>query len=85
VTLRSEIYIPNDYTKSTFRTMVAQFDFVIYIEPCLVSTYEASTRVSLIVYNVGQPSLTDGYYDFKESPVCNYPEFVKLTNLPGFV
>ena len=29
--------------------------------------------------------MTDGFYEFDEDPVCNYPETVTLTNLPNFV
>ena len=39
----------------------------------------------MILYNIGEPSLTDGLYVFDEDPVCNYPETVTLTNLPIFV
>ena len=85
VTLRSEIYIPDDYMMTSFTTMRVEYDFIIYIEPCLVSTYEATKKVQVIVYNVGQPDKTDGYYVFDESPVCNYPETVTLRDLPAFV
>ena len=54
------------------------------MEPCLVSTYTATTTVTLIVYNVNQADLTDGFYVFDEYPVCNYPETVTVTNLPAF-
>ena len=41
--------------------------------------------MTVITYNVGAPSLTDGVYEFKEDPVCNYPQSVTLTSLPSFV
>ena len=85
VTLRSEIYIPDDYTKDTYTTMFVEYDFVILIEPCIINTYTATTSVIVIEYNVGAPTLTDGLYIFDEDPVCNYPETVTLTNLPVFV
>ena len=82
VTIRSEISIPDDYTKTTFTTMSAEHDFIVFVEPCLVSTYEATKQIIAIVYNVNQETLTDGHYIFDEDPVCNYPETVTVTNLP---
>ena len=84
MTIRSEISIPDDYTKTTFTTMAAEHEFTVFIEPCLVSTYLATTQVIAIVYNVNQATLTDGFYVFDETPVCNYPETVTVTNLPVF-
>lgn len=52
VTVRSEIQVPNNYSKTTFTTWFAEHDFVIYMEPCLVSSYDATTVVTRIVYNV---------------------------------
>ena len=85
VTLRSEISIPDDYTMTTYTTLFVEYDFIIRMEPCLVTTYTDTTKVTAIVYNIGAPSLTDGLYVFDEDPVCNYPETVTLTNLPAFV
>ena len=85
VTIRSEIHIPDDYTKTTFTTMFVEYDFVIYIEPCLVSTYTDTTTITEIVYNIGAQTMTDGFYVFDEDPVCNYLETVTLTDLPNFV
>ena len=84
VTIRSEIQIPDNYTKTSHTTMFAEYDIIILIEPCLVDKYEDTTTVYVISYNVGAPDLTDGYYVFDESPTCNYPETVTLTNLPDF-
>ena len=64
--------------------MSAQHDFIVFIEPCLVSNYQATKQIIAIVYNVNQETLTDGHYIFDEDPVCNYPETVTVTNLPGF-
>ena len=52
------------------------------MQPCLVTSYTATKTVSNIVYNVNQATLTAGNYQFDESPVCNYPETVTVTNLP---
>ena len=64
--------------------MFAEYEFTVFMEPCLVSTYEATTMVTVIVYNVNQATLTDGLYIFDEDPVCNYPETVTVTDLPVF-
>ena len=70
---------------ASYTTMFAEYDFVILIEPCLVSTYTDTTTITQIVYNIGAFDLTDGLYVFDEDPVCNYPETVTLTDLPVFV
>ena len=53
VTIRSEIYIPDDYTKTSYTTMFVEYDFIIFIEPCLVNTYTDTTTITSIVYNIG--------------------------------
>ena len=66
--------------------MFVEYDFIVFIEPCLVSTYTATLEVADISYNIGAPDLLNvGPYVFDENPVCNYPELVTLTNLPVFV
>ena len=84
VTIRSEIQVPDDHTKSSFTTIFAEHDFDIFMEPCIVNRYEATVVVPTIVYNVNQSTLTTGYYQFDEVPVCGYPEAVTVTNLPSF-
>ena len=54
------------------------------MEPCIVAKYEATKIVEKIVYNVNANDLTTGHYKFDETPVCNYPETVTITNLPAF-
>ena len=44
--------------------MSDEYQFSIYVEPCLVSSYTATTIVSEIVYDMGEPSITDGVYAF---------------------
>ena len=85
VTIRSEISVPDDYTLTSYTAMFVEYDFVILIEPCLVSSYLDTTKITQIVYNIGALTLTDGLYVFDEDPVCNYPEKVTLTDLPSFV
>ncbi len=84
VTLRSQIEVPTDHTQTDFTTLFAVHDFFVFMEPCIVNTYTASTVVSVIVYNVNQADLTAGFYSFDEDPVCNYPETVTVTDLPAF-
>ena len=61
------------------------YTFNIYVEPCLVTDYVASTQITQIVYNVNEPTKTGGLYVFDEIPGCGYAETVTLTNLPAFV
>ena len=65
--------------------MFVEYEFKILIEPCIVSTYTATTSITQIVYNIGALEKTDGLYTFDEDPVCNYPETITLTDLPTFV
>ena len=86
VTIRSEIEVPDDATSVTTTTMFVEYDFTIFIEPCIVNTYIATLEVADISYNIGAPELANvSPYVFDEDPVCNYPETVTLTNLPVFV
>ena len=82
VTIRSEINVPKDYTKNTFKNMFVEYEFKVFIQPCLVTSYDATKAITRIVYNVNQATLTSGNYQFDEFPVCNYPEVVTVTNLP---
>ena len=85
VTIRSEICVLVDYTKATCTTIFDEYQFSIFIEPCQVSSYEASTTITQITYNIGGATLTDGQYAFDENPACGYPKTVTVTNLPAFV
>ena len=42
ITIRSEIQIPEDYTGTTFKTMSDEYDFIIFVDPCRVTSYVAS-------------------------------------------
>ena len=74
--------MPSDYTQSTFTDWPVQYDFKIYIEPCLVNTYVSTQDAGPITYRIGDPDITGGTYIFTEDPVCNYLEMVTLTDLP---
>ena len=84
LTIRSEINVPNDYTMTTSRVMFVEEIVNVFVQPCNVNTYTAKTTVTSITYYIGDPAVTDGRYVFDESPVCNYPETVTVTNLPTF-
>lgn len=51
----------------------------------MVILYIATTKVTELVYNIGDQTLQGGYYAFDEDPVCNYQETVTFQNLPDFV
>ena len=86
VTIRSEIEVPDDPSGTTTTTMFVEYDFTIFVEPCIVNTYTATQEVADISYNIGANELLNvSPYVFDEDPVCNYPETVTLTNLPIFV
>lgn len=84
VTIRSEIYVPIDYTKDDYRTMFVEYEFDIQIEECIINAYDATKTISDLTYIIGDPGLLSTKYLFDETPVCNYPETVTVTNLPGF-
>jgi len=52
VTIRSEILVPDDYTQSTFTLKFVEYEFIVLMEPCLVTSYDATTIVTRIFYNV---------------------------------
>ena len=86
VKIRSEICVPEDYTKATCSLMFVEYQFTVEVLKCIVNTYTATQKVGDLRYNVGAASLLNvGAYKFDESPVCNYPETVTLTSLPVFV
>ena len=62
--------------------MTAEEEVTVTVNPCQVSTYTDTQKVVSITYNIGAPDLTDGSYEFTESPICEYPETITVTNLP---
>ena len=86
MTIRSEIEVPDDASSGTTTTMFVEYDFTVFIEPCIVNTYLATLEVADISYNIGASELANvSPYIFDEDPVCGYPETVTLTDLPVFV
>jgi hypothetical protein len=43
VTIKSEICVPDDWTQTTCKKMLDQYDVKIIVEPCQVSTFTATT------------------------------------------
>lgn len=39
VTLRGEIQVPTDYTKTAFDVLFVEYTFPIYIEPCQIASF----------------------------------------------
>jgi len=72
VTINSQICVPDDYTANTCSIMQVEYDFVIYMEPCLVNSYSASSPSGIINYTIGAATETGGLYLFEESPACLY-------------
>ena len=54
------------------------------MQPCVVNTYSEGPIAGPIVYSIGGPELTDGFYSFIEDPGCGYPFAYTVTNLPSF-
>ena len=77
--------MPDDYTKSTETLMFEEELVTVIINPCTVLDYSLTSAVQEINYYIGTPGFTDGSYIFDESPVCNYPETVIISNLPSFM
>ena len=78
--------MPDDYTKSSYTDWFVSYEFKIYIDPCLITTYAAAPIPGPIYYTIGDPGITDGTYIFNESPVCNYPETVTISpTLPFWI
>ena len=57
---------------------------IIEIGPCVVNSYDATLSVPTLIITIGSADSVLGNYVFDESPVCNYPETVTVTNLPTF-
>ena len=86
VGIRSEISIPVDHTGETFTTLTSEYEFTIFVEPCLVNTFKAVKVDGDIIYTIGGPELPSVTpFRFSEDPICSYPRTVTFTSLPDFV
>lgn len=57
---------------------------MIQVEECTVLNYTIEKTITSISYNIGAADLTSQKYSFIETPACQYPETVIVTNLPSF-
>ena len=64
VTIRSQIKVPTDHTKSDFTIMESEIDLLIRIEACMVDSYDAGQELLDLLYTIGGPDLASGQYSF---------------------
>lgn len=64
--------------------MFVEYDFFIQIEECIINSYEVADTIPTLTYIIGDPDFISTSYSFDETPVCNYPEIVTVTDLPAF-
>lgn len=64
VTIRAEISVPDDYTKTTYTTIPVEYTYDLRMEPCQMNLFLGDPIVSDLSYVVGQPSVTSGIYGF---------------------
>ena len=66
--------------------MSKEYDFIVVMQPCTISTFTADQEVGDISYNIGADSLLNvGKYIFGQDPDCGYPETITITGLPDFL
>ena len=53
VGIRSEISIPNDHTDGSFIKLMSEYEFTIFVKPCLISDYSAAKADGDIIYTIG--------------------------------
>ena len=53
--------------------MFVEYPWTVYVGGCSVDEIIPTVKVDLLEYRIGDPLLTDGYYEFTQSPQCNYP------------
>ena len=83
VTIKSEIFVPTDYTNSAFTTMTVEYPFSIYIEPCIITDF-TTVPIGKITYTIGSPAILSETYRFTQEPACNYPVTITISGLPSF-
>ena len=82
VTVKSQIVIPDGASP---QILSDDFTFTVLVEPCLVETFTPINQITEIIYHIGEPDLTDGQYDFQQSPSCNYDQIITVSSVPQFV
>lgn len=71
MTITTTITVPTDYTKTVYNDFEVTQTFTIYVEPCKVTSIDATLVMTDMVYNIGSPELVS-QYDFVQSPLCQY-------------
>ena len=61
VTIKSEIFVPTDYTNSDFTTMTVEYPFSIYIEPCIITDF-TTVPIGKMTYTIGSPAILSETY-----------------------
>ena len=68
VTIRGEIRVPVDAQKSAYLTLFEQYDFLVTLQPCKIMDFFDKVRVIELRYNIGTADMTDGSYEYEQSP-----------------
>lgn len=84
VTVRSEIQVPDDFTKSSYTTRFVEYTLDISVLPCQVLSFTASPAVTDVYYTVGQATAQSGNYGFVQDPACGYAETLTVTGVPAY-
>lgn len=85
-TVKSEISVPTDHSKTAFTPFVIEFDILIIIDPCIVDSYFDTLTAQTIEYAIGSAAqIHISPYEFTQTPNCGYQETVSLKNLPSMV
>jgi len=64
VTMTSSVTFYDDFTMTTQTTLTASYTFTIFMTPCVIYTYTDTVTVGTLTYFIGDPTLTDGPYEF---------------------
>ena len=83
ITIKSEIMIPTDYLNSVFTTMAVEYPFSIFVEPCIITDF-SMIPISKLEYTIGAVTVISEQYLFIQTPSCNYPVILTVTDLPVF-
>lgn len=81
------IEVPDDYTKSTYRTYTLEQNFNIIVEPCLVTSLDIVTPLSDVFYQVasGSPDVVTDSYLFVQNPDCRYTLSITMSPIPTHI
>ena len=61
----------------------AQFSFKINVALCTVNTFEVvSNPIGTVIYTLGEEGISFGYFEFQQTPNCNFEQTFEYENLP---